>query len=99
MCSMKDDDAFTPRLAGQLADKLGKPFTETKTGDRVTGRLLRPIDMASGRYAIVERARDFTLVPWRPVLDRHVGKPVSGIMREGGINWSVGRPRSGPSIS
>ncbi|WP_326915230.1 relaxase/mobilization nuclease RlxS [Sphingopyxis chilensis] len=87
------------RVAGRLADELAKPFVETKSGDSVTGRLLRPIDSASGRYAVVERTRDFTLVPWRPVLDRHVGKPVSGIMRESGINWSLGRQRGGPSIS
>jgi hypothetical protein len=55
--------------------------------------------MASGRHALVERSRDFTLVPWRPVLERQLGKPVAGIMRDGGINWTLGRQRSGPSIS
>src|SRR3546814_9744314 len=54
--------------------------------------------MASVRFALIQLALDFTLVPWRPVLDRHVGKPVSGIMRESGINWTLGRQRSGPSI-
>ncbi|MFC0104428.1 relaxase/mobilization nuclease RlxS [Sphingopyxis terrae] len=87
------------RVAGQLANELGKPFIETKSGQNIAGRLLRPLDMASGRHAVIERARDFTLVPWRPILERHVGKPVSGIMRESGINWSVGRQRRGPSIS
>ncbi|WP_033073849.1 relaxase/mobilization nuclease RlxS [Sphingopyxis sp. MWB1] len=87
------------RLAGQLADELGKPFTESKSGDRVEGRLVRPVDTASGRLALVERSRDFTLVPWRPVLARHVGKPVSGIVREGAISWSLGRQRGGPTIS
>jgi len=53
----------------------------------------------SGRFALVEKSREFTLVPWRPVLDRHVGKSVSGIMRGDGISWSFGRGRSGPSIS
>ena len=87
------------RVAEQVSNEFGKPFVETKLGDRIAGRLLRPIDMASGRHALVERSRDFTLVPWRPVLDRHVGKPVSGIMRDSGINWSFGRQRGGPSIS
>jgi hypothetical protein len=37
-------------------------------------------------------------VPWRPVLDRHLEKQVSGIMRGDTINWTIGRQR-GPSIS
>lgn len=87
------------RIAGQLADELGVPFTEARAGERVEGRLTRAVEMTSGRHALIERSRDFTLVPWRPVLDRHVGKTVSGIVREGGISWTLGRQRSGPNIS
>jgi type IV secretory pathway VirD2 relaxase len=86
-------------VAGQLSDELGKPFGEAKAGERIEGRLARTVEMASGRHALIERSRDFTLVPWRPVLERHVGKNVSGIMRDSGINWTFGRERGGPSIS
>jgi len=55
--------------------------------------------MTSGRQALIERSRDFVLVPWRPVMERHIGKGVSGIVRDGGISWTFGRQRSGPSIS
>ena len=87
------------RVAGQLSDELGKPFAEAGLNERIEGRFSRTVEMGSGRYALIERARDFTLVPWRPVLERHVGKSVSGIMRETGINWTLGRQRSGPTIS
>ncbi|MBJ7439477.1 MAG: relaxase/mobilization nuclease and DUF3363 domain-containing protein [Sphingopyxis sp.] len=87
------------RVAGQFSNELGKPFAEAKSGDRIEGQFARTVEMASGRHALIERSRDFTLVPWRPVLERHVGKNVSGIMRDGGINWSLGRQRSGPTIS
>jgi len=33
------------------------------------------------------------------MLEHHVGKSVSGIMRGDGISWSFGRGRGGPSIS
>src|SRR3546814_5580064 len=56
------------RIAGQLSEELGKSFREARTGDRVEGRLVRSVELASGRHALVERSRDFTLVPWRPVL-------------------------------
>ncbi|WP_312846588.1 DUF3363 domain-containing protein [Sphingopyxis sp. PET50] len=87
------------RVASGLSGELGLPFTEAKAGERIDGMYRRPVDTMSGRYALVERSRDFTLVPWRPVLDRHVGKSVSGIMRDGWISWALGRQRGGPSIS
>ena len=59
----------------------------------------RRVDLESGSYALVERSRDFTLVPWRDVLERNIGKTASGILRADGINWQFGRGRSGPTIS
>jgi len=44
-------------------------------------------------------SREFTLVSWRPALERGLGKPVSGIVRGETIWWTIGRQRSGPSIS
>lgn len=87
------------RIAGEISEALGKPFSEASNGARIDGVFVRPVEMASGRHALIERSRDFTLVPWRQVLDRQVGKPVAGIMRDGGINWTIGRQRSGPTIS
>lgn len=87
------------RVAGQLSDELGIPFAEARPGERIEGRLGRAVEMISGRYALVERSHEFTLVPWRPVLERQIGKPVAGIMRTDGISWTFGRQRSGPSIS
>ncbi len=63
------------------------------------GWVARRVDLESGSYAMVERSRDFTLVPWRDVLERNIGKAASGIMRADGINWQFGRDRSGPAIS
>lgn len=87
------------RVADQLSGEIGKPFAEAGRQERIEGRLVRAVEMTSGRHALVERAHDFTLVPWRPVMERHVGKPVSGIMREGGVSWEFRRSRSGPGIS
>lgn len=87
------------RLARRLASELGKEFAESANGEWVEGKLTRRIDAAGGRYGLVEKAKEFTLVPWKPVLDRHVGKDVAGIVRERGVNWTIGRGRGGPQIS
>jgi len=87
------------RVAAQLSGQLGLPFRETPEGARVEGVYRRPVELLSGRHALIEKSREFTLVPWRPVLDRHVGKTVSGRVRGDSISWTIGRGRSGPVIS
>ncbi|WP_267432975.1 relaxase/mobilization nuclease RlxS [Sphingomonas sp. GM_Shp_1] len=83
----------------RLARQFGKPFEPAQNGDRIEGVIARRVDLESGSYAVVERSRDFTLVPWRDVLEPNIGKTASGIMRTDGISWQFGRGRSGPTIS
>ena len=87
------------RVAGQLSHELALPFAETVEGEKLEGIYRRRVDLISGRFAVLERSRDFALVPWRPVLERRVGQSVSGLMREDGVSWSFGRGRGGPTIS
>ncbi|MER8785795.1 relaxase/mobilization nuclease and DUF3363 domain-containing protein [Mesorhizobium sp. M1006] len=87
------------RIAGQLSDELGLPYAEARSGRRIEGTLRQSVELASGKYAVIEKSREFTLVPWRPALDRQIGENVSGIMRGEGISWTIGRQRSGPGVS
>jgi len=82
-----------------LARQTGLAFSEARPGQRVEGVYRRPVELASGRFAVIERGRDFTLVPWKPALDGQEGRAVSGVLREAGVSWTIGRGRSGPSIS
>lgn len=87
------------RAAGQLSGELGLRFVEAEPGARIEGVYRRRVELMGGRYALIEKSREFTLVPWRPALEAQVGKPVSGLMRESGISWTIGRQRGGPTIS
>lgn len=87
------------RVAGQLSEELGLAYCEARPSARVEGIYRRAINLVSGRFAVIENSREFTLVPWRPVLERRVGKQVSGIAKGESISWTIGRQRSGPSIS
>jgi type IV secretory pathway VirD2 relaxase len=86
------------RVGAQLSSELGLSYAEAKPGDRIAGVYRQRLDLASGRFAIIEKSREFTLVPWRPVLERNLGKRVSGILRGDSISWTLGRQRGGPSI-
>ncbi|KRA84049.1 relaxase/mobilization nuclease RlxS [Altererythrobacter sp. Root672] len=83
------------RVAAGYARETGKDYVDPGEGIRVEGLVARRLDLPSGRFAVVENSREFSLVPWRPVLGRAIGKQVSGIMREAGTSWTI---RRGPEI-
>jgi len=86
------------RVAGQLSEELGLPYASLPRGQPVEGIYRRTVSLASEKLALIERSRDFSLVPWRPVLDRHLGQQVSGIISGDGVTWNFGRTRSGPTV-
>jgi len=86
------------RVARQLSRELGLNFVEASSGERIEGTYRRSVQVGSARMALIQKSREFTLVPWRPVLERRIGREVSGLVRGGDVSWSFGRQRSGPEI-
>jgi type IV secretory pathway VirD2 relaxase len=86
------------RAGSQLSKELGLRYAEAKSGERIEGTYKGAVDLSSGKFAVIEKSREFTLVPWRPILERNLGQSVSGIMRDDTISWTLGRQRGGPSI-
>jgi len=86
------------RVAEGISRDLGKMFVEAHVGAAVEGTLRQQVDLAAGRFALVEKSREFTLVPWRTVLEKRLGTQVAGMMRTDGVNWHVGRARGGPEL-
>jgi type IV secretory pathway VirD2 relaxase len=86
------------RVAGQLSRELGAHFVEAEPGLPIEGTYRRSVQVGTARMAVIENSREFTLVPWRPVLERQIGREVSGIMRGREVSWTFGRQRSGPEI-
>lgn len=89
---------LTQREVQQAGDKLarerGLSFYTPVEGERVSGTYRGAVQLASGKFALVERSHEFTLVPWRPVIDKELGRQVSGIATpSGGIDWQIGRQR------
>lgn len=77
----------------RIAGETGLGYSEIKPGDRPTGTYRRALTLNSGRFALIERAQEFSLVPWRPVLERAKGQAVTGVVGGAGISWSVGTKR------
>ena len=60
---------------------------------RVEGELMGSIERPSGKYAVLQRAREFSLVPWNDELKRQRGRHISGQMIGRSIRWERGRDR------
>jgi len=79
--------------ADRLSKGLGKPFAAPLDGERIEGVYRRPLRLASGKFAIIEKSKEFTLVPWRAALERQRGKSVSGIVRGASVSFDFGKKR------
>jgi type IV secretory pathway VirD2 relaxase len=77
----------------RIAGETGLGYSEIKPGDRLTGTYRRTLALNSGRFALIERTQEFSLVPWRPVLERAKGQSVIGVVGGEGISWSIGIKR------
>ncbi|WP_031555674.1 DUF3363 domain-containing protein [Parvularcula oceani] len=80
-------------VAERLSAESGKAFRDVRPGETIEGIYRRPLDLASGRFAMIETERAFALVPWRDVLERNRGKEVSGVMRGRMMSWTLNRQR------
>ena len=84
-----------------LAAALARVATETglapkaaATGDAVAGVYRRRLDLASGRFAMIDDGLGFQLVPWRPRLDASLGRAVAGVVLPSGeVQWGRSRSR------
>ncbi len=82
-------------VAANFEEKLDKTFTASAEGQKIEGRYKRPVDLPQGRFAVVEQAREFTLVPWRETIEKRCGLEISGVMRRGRVSWTFGRQKGG----
>ena len=80
--------------AAAISKRTGLPRRQSADGQEVSGIYRERLQLASGRFAMLDDGLGFELVPWRPQLDRHLGQHVSGMIKTGGgIEWSLGRAR------
>jgi type IV secretory pathway VirD2 relaxase len=81
-------------VTSKLETETGLSARPVSVGGAVAGTFRRRIDLASGRFAMLEGSLGFQLVPWTPSVDRHLGREVAGTVRQGGgIEWTLGRQR------
>jgi hypothetical protein len=81
------------RVGAEMAESKGLPFRAATDGENVSGKFTGTVQQSSGKFAVVEKSYEFTLVPWRPIIDRQLGRQVMGIVQGGSVSWQLGRQR------
>ena len=80
--------------AAKLSAETGLPRIGSAEGEHVAGVYRQRVQLASGRFAMIDNGLGFELVPWKPTLEEHIGRHVSGVAQRGGsVAWSFGRTR------
>jgi type IV secretory pathway VirD2 relaxase len=80
------------RAGTALATERGREWRPAVPGNVVSGQLVGSTQLSSGRFAMIDDGLGFSLVPWRPALEQHIGRQISGVATPGGdVNWSLGR--------
>jgi type IV secretory pathway VirD2 relaxase len=78
----------------KLSAETGLPWVRSAEGEHVAGVYRQRMQLASGRFAMIDSGLGFALVPWKSALEAHVGRHVSGVVQPGGsVSWSFGRTR------
>ena len=81
-------------VGAKLSAQTSLPYTPVGSGEPVAGTYRQRLTLTSGRFALIDNGLGFALVPWTPTLEKHLGRHVSGVAKEGGgIEWGFGRRR------
>ncbi len=76
-------------LGDKLSSELGKAYNPAPQQGRISGTYREAIQRPSGKYAVVEKSKEFSLVPWRETMDRNLGKSISGVIKGQTISWTL----------
>jgi type IV secretory pathway VirD2 relaxase len=80
--------------AGRLSAETKLPRQTAAEGEHIAGVYRQRVQLASGRFAMIDNGLGFELVPWKPALEEHLGRQVSGlVLPGGGVDWRFGRHR------
>ena len=84
--------------AAKLSAETGLAYQPAAEGEHVSGVYRQRVTLASGRFAMIDDGLGFQLVPWRPALEKELGREVRGVMAPGGECGVELRPQAGARI-
>jgi len=82
------------QAASAITARTGLAHQPSGAGALVNGMYRERVTLASGRFAMLDDGTGFQLVPWRPALERQLGRQLTGTMSAAGsVDWALGRQK------
>jgi type IV secretory pathway VirD2 relaxase len=81
-----------------LSQELKLPYADLREGEHISGIYRKPVNLASGKFAVIEKAHEFTLVPWKPELEMYRGRAISVAADSHGITFEWNTRQRGLGI-
>ena len=78
---------------GRIAAETGLAHRAVTDGEPITGVYRRSVQLASGRFAMLDDGIGFSLVPWKPVIEQRLGKTMTAFIRGSNVSWVLERQR------
>jgi hypothetical protein len=80
------------QAASEVEKQTGLSHRPAKPGQEIEGMFKQVYQSANAKFAIIERGHEFSLVPWKPSLERIRNRQIQLSMSPGGgITWTRGR--------
>lgn len=86
-------DRELANVGKELQAKTGKVYRPLQDGQQASGVYRQSLQLASGRFAMLDDGMGFSLVPWRPVVEPWLRQHVSAVVRGSSVTWQFGRQR------
>ena len=81
-------------VVGQrLQQETGKTWRPVRDGETISGIYRQSVQLASGRFAVLDDGMGFSLLPWRSVIEPQLGKQLRVVSKVGVVSWNFERWR------
>jgi len=92
--TLSELESLDLKSAGEaLSKELDKLYVEAPTKGSLSGTFRNTVERPSGKYAVIEKSKEFTLVPWRETMDRNLGRTLKGTIGRQTISWTISKGR------
>ena len=79
--------------AAKVQAESGLVYRPIVDGVPISGTFRRSVLLASGRFVMLDDGVGFSLVPWRPVIERRINQAITAVTRDGHVSWTLSRRR------
>jgi hypothetical protein len=74
-----------------LEEQTGHTYHAMHDGMRATGICRGSVQLASGKFTVLDDGRSFSLVPWQPVVEQRIGKRMTAVVHGPFASWQFGK--------